>query len=254
MQQFGPYVDEEIDFTKLNEQRLFLLEGKTGSGKSTIIEGIVFALFGKDSKGRDEDVRRISAPADQNATVTLEFEVEGCLYRVVRSPMWQKEGVKTKKLQSVTLAEIDVDGNVIANRTWDAVKEVDGSKGEPGRITQLIRLNRQQFTRIVVLPQGQFAKFLKSKLEDRMKLLEAIFLVDDWKEIQERIRVDAKGANTERDLLLDAAKEAAAVARKHTHPDSDNDEDTKPLKDIGEVLEIQSDAESKITELTEAIE
>ena len=112
MQQFGPYVDEVIDFTELNEQRLFLLEGKTGSGKSTIIEGIVFALFGKDSKGRDEDVRRISAPADQNATVTLEFEVEGCLYRVVRSPMWQKEGVKTKKLQSVTLAEIDADGNV----------------------------------------------------------------------------------------------------------------------------------------------
>ena len=50
MENFGPYIDEAIDFTELNEQRLFLLEGKTGCGKSTIIEGVVFALYGKDSK------------------------------------------------------------------------------------------------------------------------------------------------------------------------------------------------------------
>ena len=127
MENFGPYIDEAIDFTELNEQRLFLLEGKTGCGKSTIIEGVVFALYGNDSKGRSEGVRRNSAPAKENATVTLDFEVEGVTYRVVRSPlMTDPETGKNLKSQKVNLAEIDSVGNVIAGRTWDAVKEVKG--------------------------------------------------------------------------------------------------------------------------------
>ena len=86
MKNFGPYVNETIDFRELNEQRLFLLEGKTGCGKSTIIDGVVFALYGQDTKGRDEGVRRNSAPEGANAVVTLEFEVDGTIYRINRSP------------------------------------------------------------------------------------------------------------------------------------------------------------------------
>ena len=73
MKNFGPYINEMIDFRELNEQRLFLLEGKTGCGKSTIIDGVVFALYGQDTKGRDESVRRNSAPEGANAEVSLEF-------------------------------------------------------------------------------------------------------------------------------------------------------------------------------------
>ena len=113
MENFGPYIDESIDFTELNEQRLFLLEGKTGSGKSTIIDGVVFALYGQDSKKRDEDVRRNSAPADCNAKVTLEFEVDGIRYRLVRSPPWQKEGVKTKVGMKTTAQGASPDGAVM---------------------------------------------------------------------------------------------------------------------------------------------
>ena len=179
MENFGPYVDETIDFTELNKQRLFLLEGKTGCGKSTVIEGVVFALYGKDSKGRTEGVRRNSASTKQNTTVTLDFEVDGVTYRVVRSPQrTDPETGKPKPAHKVNLAEIDSDGNVIAGRTWDAIQEVGR------RITSIIRLNANQFTRIVVLPQGQFSKFLRSKSEDRQALLEAIFPIDDWKEIQ----------------------------------------------------------------------
>jgi len=251
MENFGPYIDETIDFTELNEQRLFLLEGKTGCGKSTIIEGVVFALYGKDSKGRTEGVRRNSAPAKKNATVTLDFEVEGVTYRVVRSPlMTDPETGKTLKNQKVNLAEIDSDGNVIAGRTWDAVKEVSS------RITSIIRLNATQFTRIVVLPQGQFSKFLRSKSEERQALLEAIFPIDNWKEIQKRIMREASDARKERGGLLDAAKQAAAVTKKHTNADSESsaEEDADRLKTIDEVRVVQSEAESKISEWTVAIE
>ena len=251
LENFGPYVDEEVDFTELNEQRLFLLEGKTGCGKSTIIEGVVFALYGKDSKGRTEGVRRNSAPTKQNATVTLDFEVEGVTYRVIRSPlMTNPDTGKPLKNQKVNLAEIDSDGNVIAGRTWDAVKEV-GHK-----ITSIIRLNATQFTRIVVLPQGQFSKFLISKSEERQALLEAIFPIDHWKEIQKKIADEASDSNKKRLALLDAAKQSAAVTKEHTNADSDApaEEDAAHLKTIDEVRAVHSGAEAKISEWTTAIE
>lgn len=251
LENFGPYVDETIDFAELNEQRLFLLEGKTGCGKSTIIEGVVFALYGKDSKGRTEGVRRNSAPAKQNATVTLDFEVDGVTYRVVRSPQrTDPETGKIKPAHKVNLAEIDSDGNVIAGRTWDAVQEV-GSK-----ITSIIRLNANQFTRIVVLPQGQFSEFLRSKSKERQALLEAIFPIDDWKEIQKRIKKEAKAARHERRVLLDAAKQVAHTTREYTNADSESpaEEDAESLKTIDEVRVVHSEAEVKISEWTTAIE
>jgi exonuclease SbcC len=251
MEDFGPYIDESIDFAELNQQRLFLLEGKTGCGKSTIIDGIVFALYGHDSKGRTEGVRRNSAPAKQNATTTLDFEVEGVTYRVVRSPqMTDYDTGKKLKNHKVTLAEIDSDGNVIAGRTWDAVKEVGN------RITSIIRLNATQFTRIVVLPQGQFSKFLRSKSEDRQALLEAIFPIDNWKEIQKGIKKEAKAARGERGGLLDAAKQVAHTTREYTNADSDtsDEKDAETLKTIDEVRAVHSEATSKVTEWTAAIE
>ena len=251
MEDFGPYVDEKIDFAELNQQRLFLLEGKTGCGKSTIIDGIVFALYGKDSKGRDEGVRRNSAPAKRNATVTLDFEVAGVTYRVVRSPqMTDRDTGKKLKPHKVNLAEIDSDGSVIAGRTWDAVKEVGN------RITSIIRLNAIQFTRIVVLPQGQFSKFLRSKSEERQALLEAIFPVDNWKEIQKRIMKESSDARKERAGLLDAALQAAAVVKEHTNADTEAfvEVDADRLKTIDEVRLVHSEAETKISEWTTAIE
>ena len=212
MENFGPYVNEVIDFLELNEQRLFLLEGKTGCGKSTIIDGVVFALYGKDTKGRDEGVRRNSAPEKQNARVTLEFEVEGIRYRITRSPqMKDSETGKTKKSHSVNLAEINADGAVIAGRSWDAVKEVEK------QVSDIVRLNLNQFTRIVVLPQGQFSKFLRSKSEDRQALLEAIFPIDDWKAIQASVKSHAENARKQKTYLLDAAKQSAAVVANHTN-------------------------------------
>lgn len=244
LENFGPYVNEEIDFSGLNEQRLFLLEGKTGCGKSTIIEGIVFALYGQDSKGRTEGVRRNSASDRQKTRVTLDFEVEGTTYQVVRSPQ-MSDPESGKKIQShtVNLAEIDSDGNPIPGRTWDAVREV-GSK-----ITRIIRLTATQFTRIVVLPQGQFSKFLMSSPEKRQELLEAIFPIDNWKEIQKRIKTEAKTARDQRTSLLDAAKQDAAVTKKQTNPDSDqSDEDVDRLKTIDEVRTVYSEAEARISE------
>jgi len=236
MENFGPYIDEVIDFRELNEQRLFLLEGKTGCGKSTIIDGVVFALYGQDTKGRDEGVRRNSAPEKENARVSLEFEVEGAKFRVVRSPqMKDPETGKTKKSHSVNLAEVDADGSVMPGRSWDAVKEV------AAQVSDLIRLDVHQFTRIVVLPQGQFSKFLRSKSEDRQALLEAIFPIDDWKAIKDTVKSLAGEARQQKSSLLDAAKQSAAVVANHTNTlleISGDEHDSERLKSIDEVNKI----------------
>lgn len=252
MKNFGPYVNETIDFRELNDQRLFLLEGKTGCGKSTIIDGVVFALYGQDTKGRDEGVRRNSAPEGVNAEVSLEFEVDGTMYRINRSPqMKDPETGKKKKNHSVSLAEIDVNGSVIAGRSWSAVKEV------AEQVAEIIRLDVQQFTRIVVLPQGQFSKFLRSKSEERQALLEAIFPIDDWKAIQATVKKLAGEAKTQKASLLDAAKQSAAVVKSHTNTlleISEDEHDSERFKSIAEVNNMYSESVEVLAEASPKLE
>ncbi len=252
MKNFGPYVNETIDFRELNEQRLFLLEGKTGCGKSTIIDGVVFALYGQDTKGRDEGVRRNSAPDGANAEVTLEFEVDGTMYRINRSPqMKDPETGKKKKNHSVDLAEIDVNGSVIAGRSWSAIKEV------AERVAEIIRLDVHQFTRIVVLPQGQFSKFLRSKSEERQALLEAIFPIDDWKAIQATVKNLAADARTQKASLLDAAKQSAAVVKSHTNTlleISEDEHDSERFKSIADVNNMHLESVEVLAEVSPKLE
>lgn len=252
MKNFGPYINEMIDFRELNEQRLFLLEGKTGCGKSTIIDGVVFALYGQDTKGRDEGVRRNSAPEGANAEVSLEFEVDGTMYRINRSPQMKDiETGKKKKNHSVDLAEIDINGSVIAGRSWSAVKEV------AERVAEIIRLDIHQFTRIVVLPQGQFSKFLKSKSEERQALLEAIFPIDDWKAIQASVNKLAGEAKKEKASLLDAAKQSAAVVKSHTNTLLEISEDeygSERFKSITEVNNMYAAAVEVLAEASPELE
>ena len=252
MKNFGPYVNETIDFRELNEQRLFLLEGKTGCGKSTIIDGVVFALYGQDTKGRDEGVRRNSAPDGANAEVTLEFEVDGTMYRINRSPqMKDPETGKKKKSHSVDLAEIDVNGSVIAGRSWSAIKEV------AERVAEIIRLDVHQFTRIVVLPQGQFSKFLRSKSEERQALLEAIFPIDDWKAIQATVKNLAADARTQKASLLDAAKQSAAVVKSHTNTlleISEDEHDSERFKSIADVNNMHLESVEVLEEVSPKLE
>ncbi|MFY9262682.1 MAG: SMC family ATPase [Actinomycetaceae bacterium] len=177
----GPFAGRHIiDFDALTANGLFLFEGPTGSGKSSIIDAIVFALYG-DVAGADSDSARIRsthAPEDQPSEVRLVFTVASGTYLVTRQPAWNKpkrDGSGTRLISSqATLRKLS-EGAVEAQQ-WDTGENIaTGARDVNIELGPILQLNRKQFVQTVVLPQGQFAAFLRLSSTDRSALLETLF-------------------------------------------------------------------------------
>lgn len=161
---FGPFEVEEINFKSLNN-KLFLISGRTGSGKTMIFDAIVYALYGSASTtGRDEEsLRSQFAPVDKQAQVKLTFEVRGKEYTVERTLKYHKPGNKSATPPKAVL--YDGEGNILAgklNEVRDMVEEV-------------VKLNRAQFRKILILPQGEFKELLVSSSTDKQEILRTLF-------------------------------------------------------------------------------
>ncbi|MCW2525298.1 MAG: ATP-binding cassette family protein [Pseudonocardiales bacterium] len=179
-QAFGPFAaGQEIDFDVLGASGLFLLEGPTGAGKTSILDALTFALYGGLS-GRDVvPDRQHSHFADPTVEpfVELEFSVRAIRHRIRRTPEWQRPKKRstgfTRQAQSVHLQRRE-------GATW---RTLSSGKAEVGELVgDLLGLNRDQFTQVVLLPQGEFAQFLRASDDDRRVLLTRIFgtsLYDD---------------------------------------------------------------------------
>ncbi|KRK80933.1 AAA family ATPase [Companilactobacillus nodensis] len=178
---FGPYKDQKIDFTKFNDFPVFLISGKTGAGKTTIFDAMCFALFGGTS-GNDRQAKQMRsdfAKVDNETSVKFRFEHQGKTYQIVRSPEQEVlkkrgEGTRTQPAD-VTLTIFDESGKAI-----DEYKKVNAVTTY---IHNLLQLTREQFSEIVLLPQGQFRKFLMANSDDKEKVLRDIFgtsLYSNW--------------------------------------------------------------------------
>lgn len=171
MRDIGPFTGEQsIHFDSLPS--LFLISGPTGSGKTSILDAITFALFGNTSGGNDSSDSRIRshfADPDKPSYVDLVFEVESGIYRAYRSPKWQKPGNKTESNTTGFLAKLahvdDEEGDVIAEHVRDVTSHC----------TRLIGMNHAQFCQAVILPQGKFDAFLMMSSKERAAGLEKIF-------------------------------------------------------------------------------
>lgn len=185
MDAVGPFPGHEvIDFEAFSDAGCFLLSGPTGAGKSTIIDAIVFALYGKVSGGRDSSDSRIrSRYASEQAKTEVEliFSTSSGNYKVRRQPAYERvkkngKGV-TKQNAKAWLFKLDEQLREVSEpltKTSDVGTE----------ITRIVGLSREQFTQTVVLPQGKFAQFLRSTSKDRQDLLQELFGTAIFEDLQ----------------------------------------------------------------------
>ena len=174
IQAFGSFPEtERIDFDALADSGLFLLSGPTGAGKTTILDAICFALYNEvpgARKGRTDELRSHHAANGTLTTITLEATLGGHRLRITRSPAQErprKRGEGTTQQPASVNVEEFVDGEWVSR----ASKQDDATS----MVTELLGLNASQFQQVVLLPQGQFAEFLRASSTQRLPLLQALF-------------------------------------------------------------------------------
>ncbi|NKY34221.1 AAA family ATPase [Nocardia speluncae] len=170
MTAFGPFAETTvIDFDELGADGLFLLHGRTGAGKTTILDAIAYALYGRVPGARgDKRLHSDHAPAQTRPEVNLEATLGGRRVRIIRSPEFERpklrgSGTRVENAKA-TLAWLDGRGTNLAR-----INEIGDE------IIRLLGMSADQFFQVVLLPQGDFARFLRAENEDRERLLEKLF-------------------------------------------------------------------------------
>ncbi|MEU0405725.1 SMC family ATPase, partial [Streptomyces sp. NPDC006197] len=186
---FGPFgTTQRIDFDALSSAGLFLLHGPTGAGKTSVLDAVCFALYGSVPGVRQTpgaSLRSDHAPVGTYTEVLLELTVGDRRLEITRRPAQQRPkkrgapGFTTEKAQT-WLREYDP-----ATGEWAGLSRSHQETGE--EITQLLGMSREQFCQVVLLPQGDFARFLRADAEARGKLLGRLFDTRRFAAVEERL-------------------------------------------------------------------
>lgn len=190
MQAFGPYAQKEvIDFRLLDNRTMFVISGKTGAGKTSIFDGISFAVYGKSS-GEDRggiDLRSHFAAEELQTEVSLQFSLRDKSYYIWRTPQQEKKKSRGEGYTVVNakaeLYEIDETGNkkILAANVRETDEQIKG----------IIGLDFNQFRQILMIPQGDFRKLLTSDSKDKEAILQRLFHTETYKKIEEKLKEKA---------------------------------------------------------------
>lgn len=208
---FGPFGgSQSVDFDALSAAGLFLLHGPTGAGKTSVLDAVCYALYGAvpgtRQSGQGMTLRSDHAVGNTRTEIRLELTVAGRRLEITRQPPWERpkkrgSGTTLDKAQS-WLREYDAKA--------DGWKDLSRSHQEIGEeITQLLGMSREQFCQVVLLPQGDFARFLRADAEARGRLLGRLFDTHRFAEVEKRLAERRRAAEAQvRDgdtaLLADA--------------------------------------------------
>ena len=260
----GPYAGTEtIDFDRFTASGRFLLTGPTGSGKTTIIDAIVFALYGQvaDSSGSSKQrLRSTLVDAAARSEVDLTFSTSAGVYRILRSPEYwrpKKRGTGTTRQNAAAkLWRLSAPGGHALDEPITKLEEVGAE------VNRIVGLSRDQFTQTVVLPQGRFARFLRATSAERHTLLRDVFGTGVFDAIQaeiaERNRLTDREAQAARQALQARVEVAAPLLALLPIPSADDDPPPGALSATIVTDDAQENAEPfpapRRTELSEAPE
>ena len=194
---FGPYAgQEDLDFSALGNHTLFLICGPTGAGKSTILDAMCYALYGKTSGAvrSGEDLRSNYVGYDRKTYVEFDFAIGNRHYRIYRSPtqlLERQKGDRSKPVEHKGKAdfyEIDEEGREKAHIT---------SKGVDSAVEEMLSVGLEQFRQIILLPQGDFRKLLLADSSDRQKIMEQLFQTGIYLVFEKRLQEETQKLKTE---------------------------------------------------------
>lgn len=205
---FGPFAEEvTIDFSKLGTQGLYLITGDTGAGKTTIFDAITFALYGEASGDyRESNMFRSKYASTETKTfVELTFSYQEKQYKVRRNPEYLRpkgrgEGMTTQKAEAVLEYPDDRQPVTKASEVTKAV-------------TRIIGLDRNQFTQIAMLAQGEFRKLLMATTKEREAIFRDIFCTKQYKDLQDRLKSEFLKNNNMYQQLIQRIRQFAEGIR-----------------------------------------
>ena len=221
---------EEIDFTKLGNDGIYLITGKTGAGKTTIFDAISYALFGSLSDGSSENMtlRSKYAKEDVATFVELTFSYKNKIYYIKRNPAYERKSKRGKNKTTTENAKVELhlpDGKVLTKKDEVAKK-----------IKDILGVNEDQFGKICMIAQGAFAKFLFAKTPEKECIFREIFKTTNYETLEKKMKEKYKEVEDEDKLLTKQIKSFEERVECSKDFESDFFEENKKNIDFSEFL------------------
>lgn len=201
MSAFGPYAGRtEVDFEKLGTNGLYLITGDTGAGKTTIFDAIAYALYGEASGDlRDSSMLRSKyAELETPTEVELVFVYDGKEYTVKRNPEYER---KAKKGDGVTVQKAEAELYYPDGRVIGRIKDVNNA------IVEIMGVDRNQFSQIAMIAQGDFRKLLVADTKERQEIFRKIFKTDYYRILQDKIKSEYSAVKNEYEAAQSSVKQ-----------------------------------------------
>lgn len=210
MRAFGPYAGEQVlDFARLGGRSFFLIHGPTGSGKTSVLDAMCYALYG-DTSGAERDGREMRshhAAPDVRTEVAFEFGLGDRAYRVSRSPDWQRPRLRgagyTTEPAHAVLEPLD--------GTPARGLPVTGVTAVTRKVEELLGFRSDQFRQVIVLPQGRFRELLAAGSSERQDILQTLFRTAFYRDIEAALKERAAGLHQ---ALAEATRRRADILRE----------------------------------------
>lgn len=181
---FGPYAEKTVlEMDRLGNRGLYLITGDTGAGKTTVFDAITYALYGDPSgETRDANMFRSKyADAETPTFVELDFEYSGKIYHIRRNPEYERP---SKRGEGTTVQKAEAELVYPSGRVVSKTREVNNA------VKEIMGIDRNQFTQIAMIAQGEFLKLLLASTEERQKIFREIFRTDYYRILQEKLKSD----------------------------------------------------------------